>query len=399
MEQAVGIDFAILPQWLRLSFHDAGTFNQMVPEGGANGCLMNHPPMRTMNENLNLDLALNTLAAVQSLWEGNAGTCLSVSAADMIQFAGWFSVIRQKDVPGLTAAKRTELVQRTHWGRPDEKQCQTAWTANLPGFSLGLADPEDIPGRCKFAGGEIKNKMMDRNGFTDMEATALMGAHTIGLTRNVFGTGGSLVSQWAHNGHDSATPQGAVFDNAFHQYLEFDVVANNVFDFANNIAAFDVTFPDWFRETATKIGHLDTDMALAFPSIDTSIHPHFDMFTKLYANDNALFMEHFMAVFTKMSALGVTVPLVIALDCQEGCAASSSGNSTTTTTTTIGPQPQPQPAAVVEPVLTVQDKRQVDQDVVDAVLEATAQLVDTEIQRADEIANLTMPVLVNDIRY
>ena len=34
------------PQWLRAAFHDAGTFDQTMPEGGANGCLLNHPPMR-----------------------------------------------------------------------------------------------------------------------------------------------------------------------------------------------------------------------------------------------------------------------------------------------------------------------------------------------------------------
>ncbi len=37
----------LLGQWLRAGFHDAGTFDQGgVSEGGANGCLMNHPPMR-----------------------------------------------------------------------------------------------------------------------------------------------------------------------------------------------------------------------------------------------------------------------------------------------------------------------------------------------------------------
>jgi catalase (peroxidase I) len=185
MDEAVRVDLATIPQFLRLCFHDAGTFNQMAGEGGANGCLMNHPPMRNQPENLMLDLALNTLAAVKSLWEGNPDTCLNVSAADMTQFAGWFAVLRQKGVPGLTAAKKDEIVAKTNWGRPDEQNCDTAWTANLPGFQMGNGQP--IPTRCKLAGGEIKNKMMDRNGFTAIEATALMGAHSIGMTRNVFG--------------------------------------------------------------------------------------------------------------------------------------------------------------------------------------------------------------------
>ena len=36
----------LLPQWTRAAFHDAGTFDQAVPEGGANGCLLNDPRMQ-----------------------------------------------------------------------------------------------------------------------------------------------------------------------------------------------------------------------------------------------------------------------------------------------------------------------------------------------------------------
>ncbi len=37
------------PQWLRAAFHDAGTFDQTMPEGGANGCLLTHPPMQLVD--------------------------------------------------------------------------------------------------------------------------------------------------------------------------------------------------------------------------------------------------------------------------------------------------------------------------------------------------------------
>lgn len=36
----------LLGQWVRAAFHDAGTFDQTMPEGGANGCLLNEPNMR-----------------------------------------------------------------------------------------------------------------------------------------------------------------------------------------------------------------------------------------------------------------------------------------------------------------------------------------------------------------
>jgi Peroxidase len=365
MENAVGVNFAILPQWLRLSFHDAGTFNRAIPEGGANGCLLTDPRMRSMDENLNLDLALNTLAVVKSAWEEHADTCINPSAADMIQFAGLFSVVRQKGVPGLTATKRTELVDMLSWGRPDEQNCKTSWTTNLPGFKLGTLQ-SNIRMRCTFAGREIKRKMMDRNGFSAIEATALMGGHSIGLTRNVFGTGSNLVSKWSHNGHDDATPQGPIFGNGFHQYLEFDVVEETAAAFATNVAAFDVVFPDWLRETATGIGHLDTDLALAFPSLDLAAHPHFHTFTELFANDNAAFMREFMNAFRKMSSLGVTVPLVVGLPCTESCQ-----------------------GVAVKPVLTVQEKQLVEQNVTAAVEQADEQLADNTIRLENQIEQQT----------
>lgn len=51
MEVLVSHDHALIGQWTRAGFHDAGTFNQNVPEGGANGCLLNDPLMLTMPEN------------------------------------------------------------------------------------------------------------------------------------------------------------------------------------------------------------------------------------------------------------------------------------------------------------------------------------------------------------
>jgi hypothetical protein len=385
MEEAVGINFALLPQWLRMSFHDAGTFNLAVPQGGANGCLLTHPQMREQPENSNLDLALNTIAAVKALWEGQTQPCLRVSNADMIQFAGWFSVIRQKDVPGLTTAKRNELVVSTMtWGRKDELNCQIEWTLNLPGFENLGASEFDVPGRCMFAGGEIKKKMMDSNGFTAMEATALMGAHTIGLTRNVFGTGGPLVSKWAHNGGDNHTPQGPVFDNGFHQYLKNDVVEDDASAFAGNILAFDVPFPAWFRETATGIGHLDTDVALAFPSVDTNVHPNFHTFTAMFASDNALFMKEFVNVFRKMTALGVVGPLAKPLDCSAGC----TNNSTSPLNNSTSP--------ANSTTLTDDVQILVEQEIDLAILFAVDQLNATEEERADEIAELIVELDPND---
>ena len=61
MEVFVSADPKLSAQFTRAAFHDAGTFDQTMPEGGANGCLLNHLPMRSQSENLGLDAPLNTL--------------------------------------------------------------------------------------------------------------------------------------------------------------------------------------------------------------------------------------------------------------------------------------------------------------------------------------------------
>jgi hypothetical protein len=49
MEIHVLVDPKLAPQWTRAAFHDAGTFDGSMPEGGANGCLLNHLPMRLVD--------------------------------------------------------------------------------------------------------------------------------------------------------------------------------------------------------------------------------------------------------------------------------------------------------------------------------------------------------------
>lgn len=61
LELFVRGDHKLIAQWVRAAFHDAGTFNQVTNEGGANGCLMNHRPMRDEPENSFLHAPLTTL--------------------------------------------------------------------------------------------------------------------------------------------------------------------------------------------------------------------------------------------------------------------------------------------------------------------------------------------------
>jgi catalase (peroxidase I) len=306
LDFAVSIKSMLAAMFLRLSFHDAGTFDQTVSEGGANGCLMTDATMLMQEENNGLDIAIETLKVIKLGWEAHPMTCVETSNADFIQFAGLFAAVRQLDIPGMTSTKITQLLE-FQWGRKDEPNCDIDWTLNLPHFNVNDNENETIPARCLMAGGEIKIKMMDKNGFTSEEATALIGAHTIGLTRTIFGD--DHAAPWVANGADDATVDGPVFDNKFFDFLENTIVEDTADAFAANIAPFTLQLFNWFQTESTpsspKLNHLDTDIVLAFPTQDASVHPNFHDHTTVFANNNNYFLDTFFKALDKMSKLGV----------------------------------------------------------------------------------------------
>lgn len=94
------------------------------------------------------------------------------------------------------------------------------------------------------------------------------------------------------NGHDSATAKGPVFDNAYHDFLINTITVNTCSDFANAAnqnPPFNQDFGTWFR-TSNGLDHLDSDIVLAFPSLDTNIHANFHVFTQAFAANNNLFI-------------------------------------------------------------------------------------------------------------
>ena len=314
LDIAVHSEHKVAAQWLRLSYHDAGTFNQGTGEGGANGCLMSHPAMRNEPENGFLDVAINTLEAIKNNWENLENTCIDVSGADVIQFAGLFAAVRQTGTPGITASKIAQLLQ-FEWGRPDEGSCQVRWCRNLPDFDLGTENV--LPTRCMMAGKEIKEKMMDSNGFTSEEATALIGAHTIGLTRNRFNA--HLAAPWVENGADNFTPEGPVFSNSFFDFLENRIIANSTTEFALNKAPFTQLFPNWAQTNnptnGVKLNYLDTDLALAFPPRNPSDHPDYHVHTAAFSKDLTFFLTTFFKAMKKMGKLGIVESLRVPSRC------------------------------------------------------------------------------------
>ena len=154
--------------------------------------------LHILQENAFLDQPLITLQTIFDEWHTHPLTCIDVSHADIIQFAIFFATskkfilmaflylntanifaslkpVRQHNTPenlhsagpggGDVSAKRAILIETSEWGRPDEQQCDTEWTDNLPVFNLPTSGAL-TESRCVGAAGEIEDKMMDRNGFT-----------------------------------------------------------------------------------------------------------------------------------------------------------------------------------------------------------------------------------------
>jgi hypothetical protein len=229
------------------------------------------------------------------------------------------------------------------------------------------------------------------------EATALIGAHSIGMTRHTFGStlagpvskqymlylilnkssssfiisqlhdpryacasshfviicSSYIISQWVPSGADNATPcelhrcgifahdcrlplshtsifivvfllcsVGPKFGNAFHNFLEYSIVEDDAISFSTNIAIFNNPFGTWMRVDPGPpagfpmgLNFLDTDIALAFPSLDLTRHPDFDGYTTTFADDESTFLGTFFKALEKMGQLGVTVTLKHATIC------------------------------------------------------------------------------------
>lgn len=305
LESAINANKRLAAQFLRMSFHDAGTFSSQSKEGGANGCLLTDARFVSQNENGGLPVPVSVLATIKADWEKKiASTCVKISAADIIQYAGLFAVVHT--LPSIDADKHQQKLSQFQWGRPDATNCNPQWTNNLPGFSHPLSvDTTNLEARLEDSGIEIQNKMLVGNGFTAREATVLIGAHTIGQTRSVFG-GGNLAGPWVDNGHDN----GPVFDNTFFTHMVDNIFGGNNQGMPAGVPPKPFTFPfrDWFlqeQEGKPNLQWLDTDVALAFPHTKGK-HPNFFVHSKEFAADNNVFLNEFFIALDKMSKLGVT---------------------------------------------------------------------------------------------
>ena len=185
--------------------------------------------------------------------------------------------------------------------------------------------------------------------------------------------------QWVPDGADNATPDGPVFNNRYHDFLINTIVANDASQFAApspGIAPFTMQFGDWFRDGPNDLDHLDTDIALAFPSENPGMHPDFSVHSAAFAGSNDHFLFMFFAAMDKMGKLGVTTFLSAA---STPCSCSSRRRL------------QEEKNGLGESSISLDDALNLARDLGNATSWALMQNLDTQQGRVEEIQKLTKP--------
>lgn len=156
------------PIFVRLAWHDSGTFDQRIstfPErGGANGGIV-HDPELTMGANAGLAKAINFLKPLKKRYP-------LVSWADTIQMAS---------ACAIEHAGGPEIDMK--YGRVDIGAGGCAGPKSREGFAdnAGLPDAKP-PFGCgaETASEHLRNVFTKKMGFSDQDIVALSGAHTLG---------------------------------------------------------------------------------------------------------------------------------------------------------------------------------------------------------------------------
>ena len=139
------IPYELGPMFIRLSFHDAGTFNASTCEGGSNGSVM-LAEERVREENQGLEKGLTILEEIRKMLP-------EISFADLIAFAGAYSV-------KMLGGPEIDLP----FGRYDSK---------TPSPSGSLPDENETAD-------QLRNRF-SRMGLTAKDLVVLSGAHTVGM--------------------------------------------------------------------------------------------------------------------------------------------------------------------------------------------------------------------------
>nr|UBZ25213.1 L-ascorbate peroxidase [Chlamydomonas sp. UWO 241] len=144
-----------VPNCLRMSFHDAGTYSTATDEGGANGSILNELDFSVFPQNAGLTDCPAAIAAIRA--RVAAGGCPAITAADVIQVAGAVAV-------ALSGGPSCPMLM----GRPD-----------TPGTDLTAG----LPSTCDSGATGVDRFMLMGFSNPTLAVVVLSGAHNIGRSR------------------------------------------------------------------------------------------------------------------------------------------------------------------------------------------------------------------------
>jgi cytochrome c peroxidase len=244
---------SIAPTFIRLAWHQSGTFSAKDGTGGSNGSHMRMSPESDWGCNAGLGPARDALNALAKKH--------GMSHADIWTLAGATAV---EAMGGPVVPWRK--------GRTDSEKPTTVPDGRLPNADNGSrkADVQHI------------RDILGRMGFNDREMVALCGAHAVGRCHtNASGYWGP----W--------TFAEATFSNEY-----FRLLVEEKWTVKKTHEGKKWTGPMQFEDPTGKIMMLPADMSLLED-------PEFRKWVEAYAKDEQLFFKDFSSAFSKMMELGV----------------------------------------------------------------------------------------------
>jgi len=315
-------DMNVHPQLIRMAFHDAAHFDSHEGQYRM-GCfveIMENAIDCPAHDHMDEAIALRNSIFDQLVSEG-----FNPSHADLTQLLGALAVDRLS----LGTAFDQSLYDHMRMGRIDIDNCEDV-CENLPDFAVSSATTihERLSSVWTFS---FVNKMMENMGFSNVEAVALLGAHTVGRVRGQFSCAGCN-GPWTDNPF--------VFDNSYYQELQntaqslescsddsFMEQTNTNFQIFSCLSPFGKVFPTWFQEITNRFVNWVDHMALASGELtelpqengpasgndvlnllmtdaDMALFFNEPELVKSFADDANLWRSSFNNAYVKMSELG-----------------------------------------------------------------------------------------------
>lgn len=245
------------PTFVRLAWHNAGTYDKKTGLGGSEGAMMRFKEEGGWGANAGLDKARARLEAVKTQFPG-------ITYSDLWSLAGTVAI---EEMGGP---------EMSQW-RPGRKDYDEGHHT-LPGGLLPDADGRDH----KDAPAEHLRDIFYRMGFNDQEIVALTGAHALGRCHS---TASGYEGPW--------TRAPTTFSNEFYRLLLEERWSKKK---THKGKAW--TGPEQYEDPSQDLMMLPTDLSLVQD-------PKFKVYVEKYAQDEEAFMKDFAKAWIKLQENGV----------------------------------------------------------------------------------------------